>query len=75
MLNAKPHYVHLLRSSRPFGAVHKRRNLKIDWQMFTSNLPLSSFFIILDYRGVFRTFELRVLTVIDCPKISGAKGR
>ena len=26
-------------------------------------------------RGVFRTFELRVLTVIDCPKIAGAKGR
>ena len=26
------------------------------------------------YRGVFRTFELRVLTVIDCPKIAGAKG-
>ena len=26
-------------------------------------------------RGVFRTFELRVLTVIDCPKIVGAKGR
>ena len=25
-------------------------------------------------RGVFRTFELRVLTVIDCPKIAGAKG-
>ena len=24
------------------------------------------------YRGVFRTFELRVLTVIDCPKIAGA---
>ena len=24
-------------------------------------------------RGVFRTFELRVLTVIDCPKIAGAK--
>ena len=28
-----------------------------------------------NYRGVFRTFELRVLTVIDCPKIAGAKGR
>ena len=27
------------------------------------------------YRGVFRTFELRVLTVIDCPKIAGAKGQ
>ena len=26
------------------------------------------------YRGLFRTFELRVLTVIDCPKIAGAKG-
>ena len=26
-------------------------------------------------RGVFRTFELRVLTVIDCPKIADAKGR
>ena len=26
-------------------------------------------------RGVFRTFELRLLTVIDCPKIAGAKGR
>ena len=25
-------------------------------------------------RGVFKTFELRVLTVIDCPKIAGAKG-
>ena len=25
-------------------------------------------------RGVFRTFELRVLTVIDCPKIASAKG-
>ena len=25
-------------------------------------------------RGVFRTFELRVVTVIDCPKIAGAKG-
>ena len=25
-------------------------------------------------RGVFRTSELRVLTVIDCPKIAGAKG-
>ena len=27
------------------------------------------------FRGVFRTFELRVLTVIDCPKIEGAKGQ
>ena len=26
------------------------------------------------YRGVFRAFELRVLTIIDCPKIVGAKG-
>ena len=26
-------------------------------------------------RGVFRTFELRVLTIIDCPKIAGAKGQ
>ena len=26
-------------------------------------------------RGVFRNFELRVLTVIDCPKIAGAKGQ
>ena len=26
-------------------------------------------------RDVFRTFELRVLTVIDCPKIVVAKGR
>ena len=26
-------------------------------------------------RGVFRTFELRVPTVIDGPKIAGAKGR
>ena len=26
------------------------------------------------FRGVSRTFELRVLTVIDCPKIAGAKG-
>ena len=26
-------------------------------------------------RGVFRTFELRVLTVIDCPKIAGPKGQ
>ena len=26
-------------------------------------------------RGVFRTFELLVLTVIDCPKILGAKWR
>ena len=26
-------------------------------------------------RGIFRTFELRVLTVIDFPKIAGAKGR
>ena len=25
--------------------------------------------------GVFRTFELRVLTLIDCPKIVGAKGQ
>ena len=25
-------------------------------------------------RGVSRSFELRVLTVIDCPKIVGAKG-
>ena len=24
--------------------------------------------------GVFRTLELRVLTVIDCPNIAGAKG-
>ena len=23
-------------------------------------------------RGVFRTFELRVLTIIDCPNIAGA---
>ena len=26
-------------------------------------------------RSVFRTFESRVLTVIDCPKIEGVKGR
>ena len=26
-------------------------------------------------RGVFKTFELRVLTVIHCPKIAGTKGR
>ena len=25
------------------------------------------------HRGVFRTFELRVLTIIDCPKIAGAR--
>ena len=25
-------------------------------------------------RSVFRTFESRVLTVLDCPKIAGAKG-
>ena len=26
------------------------------------------------HRGIFRAFELRVLTVIDFPKIAGAKG-
>ena len=30
---------------------------------------------ILEIRGVFRTLGLRVLTVIDCPKIAGAKER
>ena len=34
---------------------------------YPSNLPVL-------FRGVFRTFELRVLTVIDVPKIAGAKG-
>ena len=35
------------------------------------NSHIFSMFPILS--GVFRTFEFRVLTVIDCPKIAGAK--
>ena len=32
-------------------------------------------FPVTNFRGVFRTFELRVLIVIDCPKIVGPKGK
>ena len=30
---------------------------------------------VLTHRAVFKTFEFRVLTVIDCPKIAGDKGQ
>ena len=36
---------------------------------------LGRYFVMILRQGVFRTFELRVLTVIDCPKIVGAKGQ
>jgi hypothetical protein len=47
----------------------KSRLLKITF------LPLSKLNFLVQSRGVFRNFELRVLTVINCPKIVGAKGR
>ena len=34
---------------------------------------LIQFYLILYYKGLFRIFELRVLSVRDCPKIAGAK--
>ena len=37
-------------------------------------IVVSDFFVY-EFRGALRTFELRVLIVIDCPKIAGAKGR
>ena len=46
--------------------VFSKKATKID-KIFTFDLTFS--------KGVFRTFELWVLTVIDCSKIVGAKGR
>ena len=50
------------------------------FQLFSTSFGLQKKTIYLDKayilnRGVCRTFELHVLTVIDCPKIAGAKGQ
>ena len=65
--------------------IYQSPRAKIDSLNFGLNLEIPTIVILLamfvhcvlltDCRGVFRTFELRVLTVIECPKIAGAKGQ
>ena len=65
---------------RPYHKGNKDRDnefkVRAQWSQIEIKVAFEfSYTFIYYYRGVFRTFELRVLTVIDCPKIAGAKGR
>ena len=64
----------LAKNIRKFATEIQEKFSKMSFQIFS--IHLKNYYVLrTEIRGVFRTFELRVLIVIDCPKTAGAKGR